>query len=108
MPGLWRVPVSSQSHALAPPGKSLTSLKEPSPPATSRRPQEWWVTLGERASCCILSPPTSVTLAGFTGQGSGYHRGGSRGPSPAREPPDLAGWGRAAGPLDLRHAEARA
>jgi hypothetical protein len=54
MPGSCFVPVSFQSHALAPPGKSLASLKGPSTPSTSRRPQERWVTLGERASCSIV------------------------------------------------------
>src|SRR3712207_4369952 len=62
MPGSWFVPVSFQSHALAPPGKSLASLKGPSIPSTSRRPHERWVTLGERASCSILPPHPPAVL----------------------------------------------
>lgn len=39
MPGLWRGPVSRQSHAWAPPGKSFASLKG-GYPSTSSRPHD--------------------------------------------------------------------
>src|SRR5918997_4004542 len=54
MPGSWFVPVSFQSHALAPPGKSLASLKVL--PSTSRRPQARSVTLGESTFPSIAPP----------------------------------------------------
>ena len=60
--GRWRVPVSFQSHARAPPGQSFASLK-PRPPSTSIRPQESCAMRGATIPTISPSTPARSTLA---------------------------------------------
>src|SRR5271157_5643616 len=75
MPGVCSVPVSRQSHSLAPPGKSLASLNVPAP-STSIFPQARAMMRGERIFASLAAEEgdaldmaqTSVAFIGMTEQ----------------------------------------
>ena len=62
IPGTWRVPVSLQSHAREPPGKSLASLYSPAAPVGKVHVVDGFRLWGPINSMLLVSVVLSVLL----------------------------------------------